>query len=172
MFWAKPGRVIPVLRVSEVPGIDGIIIIIWIFRKWVVGLWTGSSWFSIGADGGHLCMQLWTFWFHTMWAISWLTCKTFKFVKMNLLHGVSKKVSKGFKVNQGFLLILHSGKLDWISEPCRIRKGPTPVIYSDLGHANWLVNPVGSAVLKEKHSLQSQYSATKPAWSKQTKFLL
>jgi len=31
---------------------------------------------------------------------------------MNLLHGVSKKVSKGFKVNQGFLLILHSGKLD------------------------------------------------------------
>jgi len=26
----------------------------WIFRKWNVGVWTGSSWLRIGTDGGHL----------------------------------------------------------------------------------------------------------------------
>jgi len=26
------------------PGIDGKIILRWIFRKWDVGVWTGSSW--------------------------------------------------------------------------------------------------------------------------------
>jgi hypothetical protein len=25
-----------------------------IFRKWDLGVWTGSSWFRIGAGGGHL----------------------------------------------------------------------------------------------------------------------
>jgi hypothetical protein len=36
------------------PGIDGMIILRWIFRKWDVGLWTGSSWLGIGTSGGHL----------------------------------------------------------------------------------------------------------------------
>jgi hypothetical protein len=35
-------------------GVRIIIIIIWIFRKWHVGLWTGSSWLTIGTGGGHL----------------------------------------------------------------------------------------------------------------------
>ena len=26
----------------------------WIFRKWDVGVWTGSSWLRIGTGGGHL----------------------------------------------------------------------------------------------------------------------
>jgi len=26
----------------------------WIFRKWDVGVWTGSSWLKIGTGGGHL----------------------------------------------------------------------------------------------------------------------
>jgi len=26
----------------------------WIFRKWDVGVWSGSSWFRIGTGGGHL----------------------------------------------------------------------------------------------------------------------
>ena len=37
-----------------VPGVDGRIILRWIFRKWVVGVWTGWSWFRIGTGGGHL----------------------------------------------------------------------------------------------------------------------
>ena len=31
------------------PGIAGRIILRWIFRKWDVGAWTGSSWLRIGA---------------------------------------------------------------------------------------------------------------------------
>jgi hypothetical protein len=30
-------------------GVDGRIILIWIFRKWDVGAWTGSIWLRIGA---------------------------------------------------------------------------------------------------------------------------
>ena len=36
------------------PDVDGRIILRWIFRKWGVGIWTGSSWFRIGTVGGHL----------------------------------------------------------------------------------------------------------------------
>jgi hypothetical protein len=36
------------------PGVDGRIILIWIFRKWDVGVWTGSGWLRIGTGGGHL----------------------------------------------------------------------------------------------------------------------
>jgi len=36
------------------PDIDGRIILRWIFRKWDVGVWTGSSWLRIRTVGGHL----------------------------------------------------------------------------------------------------------------------
>ena len=36
------------------PDVDGMIILRWIFKKWDVGVWTGSSWLRIGAGGGHL----------------------------------------------------------------------------------------------------------------------
>jgi len=36
------------------PGIDGKIILRWVFRKWDVGVWTGSSWVRIGTGGRHL----------------------------------------------------------------------------------------------------------------------
>jgi len=36
------------------PGVDGRIILRRIFRKWDVGVWTGSSWLRIGTVGGHL----------------------------------------------------------------------------------------------------------------------
>jgi len=36
------------------PGLDGRIILRWIFRKWDVGLWIGSIWRRIGTGVGHL----------------------------------------------------------------------------------------------------------------------
>jgi len=36
------------------PGIDERIILRWIFRKWNVGVWIGSSWLRIEAGGGPL----------------------------------------------------------------------------------------------------------------------
>jgi hypothetical protein len=36
------------------PGVDGKIILGWIFRKWDVGLWTGMGWLRIGTGGGRL----------------------------------------------------------------------------------------------------------------------
>ena len=38
----------------EDQGVDGRIILRWIFRKWDVGVWTGSMWFRIGTGGGLL----------------------------------------------------------------------------------------------------------------------
>ena len=36
------------------PGIVGQIILRWVFRKWDVGVWTGSSWLRIGTVGRYL----------------------------------------------------------------------------------------------------------------------
>jgi hypothetical protein len=36
------------------PGVEGRVILRWIFRKLEVGVWTGSSWLGIGTGGGHL----------------------------------------------------------------------------------------------------------------------
>ena len=38
----------------EDPGLDGRIILRWIFRKLYVGVWTGSRWVRIGTVGGLL----------------------------------------------------------------------------------------------------------------------
>jgi len=35
----------------EGPGIEGRIILRWIFRKWDVGAWTGLIWLRIGTGG-------------------------------------------------------------------------------------------------------------------------
>jgi hypothetical protein len=36
------------------PGVDGRIILEWIFRKWDVGVWTGLGWLRIETGGGQL----------------------------------------------------------------------------------------------------------------------
>jgi len=41
-------------RLHRGPAIYGKIILRWIFRKWDVGVWTGSSWLRTGTRGGHL----------------------------------------------------------------------------------------------------------------------
>jgi hypothetical protein len=38
----------------ETPGVDGKIILRWIFRKCYLGAWLGSSWLRIEKGGGHL----------------------------------------------------------------------------------------------------------------------
>jgi len=38
----------------EAPGVDGRVILRWIFRKWDVGAWTGPSWLRIGTGGRHV----------------------------------------------------------------------------------------------------------------------
>jgi hypothetical protein len=38
----------------EDPGVEGRIILRWIFRKWDVEEWTGFSWLEIETGGGHL----------------------------------------------------------------------------------------------------------------------
>jgi hypothetical protein len=35
----------------EDQGVDGRIILVWIFRKWDVGVWSESSWLRIGRGG-------------------------------------------------------------------------------------------------------------------------
>jgi len=38
----------------EDPGVDGRIILRWIFRKWDVGVWNGLRWLMVGTVGGYL----------------------------------------------------------------------------------------------------------------------
>ena len=40
------------------PGVDGMIILKWIFRKLVGGTWTGLTWLRMGTRGGHLKTRL------------------------------------------------------------------------------------------------------------------
>jgi hypothetical protein len=39
------------------PGVDGRMILGWIFRKWGMGVWTGLGWCRLVAGGGHLLIR-------------------------------------------------------------------------------------------------------------------
>jgi hypothetical protein len=41
----------------EDPGLDGRILLRWIFRKWDGGAWIGLIWLRIETGGGHLLMR-------------------------------------------------------------------------------------------------------------------
>ena len=56
----------------EDPGVDGRIILRWIFRKWDGLAWIGLIWLGIGTGGGHLITWQWTFRFRKMRGISLL----------------------------------------------------------------------------------------------------
>jgi len=49
-WWGKLGE----REHLDDPGIDRRIMLRWIFRKWGVRAWTGSSWLRIGTGSGHL----------------------------------------------------------------------------------------------------------------------
>jgi hypothetical protein len=49
-WWGSPREKIHL----EDPGLDGIVILKWLFWKWDVGAWTGLIWLRIGEDGGHV----------------------------------------------------------------------------------------------------------------------
>jgi len=38
-------------------GVDGWIILGWIYRRWVVGIWTGLGWPRVETVGGRLCVN-------------------------------------------------------------------------------------------------------------------
>jgi hypothetical protein len=49
-FVGKPERQRPL----EHPGINGSIILRWIFMKWDMGVWNGLNWLSLETGGGDL----------------------------------------------------------------------------------------------------------------------
>jgi hypothetical protein len=54
----------------EDPGVDGRIILKWIFERFGVWAQTGLIWLRIGTCGGLFCIRRWTFGFHKMRGIS------------------------------------------------------------------------------------------------------
>jgi len=42
------------IKALEGPGVDGRIILRWLYRTWGVRSWTGSMWLRIGTGGWHL----------------------------------------------------------------------------------------------------------------------
>ena len=49
LFWKPEER-----DSLEDSGVDGVIILRWVFRKWVGGVWAGLIWLRLGTGGGLL----------------------------------------------------------------------------------------------------------------------
>jgi hypothetical protein len=40
------------------PGLNGKVILKWVFRRWAVEVWTGSIWLSLETVGGHVNAEM------------------------------------------------------------------------------------------------------------------
>ena len=72
------------------PGVDERIILRWIFKKWDVGVWTGSGWLSVWTGGAGTC-ECGNEPSGSIKCGNFLTsCKPVSFSRRTLLHGVSE----------------------------------------------------------------------------------
>jgi hypothetical protein len=72
----------------EDPGVDGRIILKWIFERLEGWSWTESIWLRIGTGEGLLWVWWWNFRFHKMRGISWVA-ENLLASQGTLLHGFS-----------------------------------------------------------------------------------
>jgi hypothetical protein len=72
------------------PGVDVRILLRWISKKWVVGVWFGLSWLRIGTGGGHLTNVVMNFRVPQNVGNFLTRCKLVSFSRKTLLPGISK----------------------------------------------------------------------------------
>ena len=98
------------------------------------GLGTGWSWLRIGTGGGRLWVRQWTFGFHKMRGISWLTAKPVIFWRRTLLHGISKYLSR-WGHNRTYSVLPRTAIKISIVSNTKFHENPFSV--RDLSWANW-----------------------------------
>ena len=122
--------------------LDGEIILSWIFRKWVVGVWTGWSWLRMGTAGGH-------FWNPK---VPHRTHKCPPPVPIiSQLHPVPKIPSHFLKIHLNIILPSTSGSPQW-SLSLRF-PNQNPVHTSPLPHTRHLPRPSHSSRFYHPHNI-------------------
>jgi hypothetical protein len=81
----------------EDPGVDGSIILTWIFRKWDMGVWFGLGWLRIERCGGHIFLGKENFWFNKNVGNFLSSCKLVSFSGRTVFRGVCMEVADGIE---------------------------------------------------------------------------